>query len=380
MSASIEAAGRMADSAADEMRETRRLPDDVAEALLATGLFRAAVPTAYGGDEVALLDILDAIEEASYWDGSFGWCAMIGATTSLLSGFLPERWAQEIYGDERSWTGGYAAPVGTATMVDGGLQVSGRWSWGSGTRHCTWIGGGVRLVDDDGHATRRDDGLAAPYVFFDRADVELIDNWDVMGLHGSGSGDYTVADGFVPEGRWAVLGGAPPLATGPLYRVPFLGALALGVASVSLGLARRSVDELVALAAGKRPALSSRTLAERPVVQADVAMAEAAFESARSFVRHEVGAAWEAASAGHDFSDEQKRRIRLAATNASLRATEAVDLMYNAAGGSSVFRSSPLERVFRDAHVATQHAMIAPRLYEPIGRMRLGLPTDTSGF
>jgi alkylation response protein AidB-like acyl-CoA dehydrogenase len=128
----------------------------------------------------------------------------------------------------------------------------------------------------------------------------------------------------------------------------------------------------VALAGGKVPAGSSRSLAERPVVQAEAARAEAAFLSARSFVREAVAAA-EADPA----NPESARRIRLAATDATWRAADAVSRMYAAGGGSSIHEASPLQRVFRDVHVVTQHGMVAERTYEPLGRMALGLPTDT---
>jgi indole-3-acetate monooxygenase len=342
-------------------------------------LFQAWVPAAYGGDERTVADVLGAIEEASYWDGSFGWCAMIGATTALLSAHLPPEWARQIYGDARACTGGFALPAGRARPVEGGLVVSGTWPWGSGTDHCTWIGGGVLLVDDAGAPAARADGLIAPFVFFERDQVELLDTWDVMGLRGTGSTDYRVDEVFVPEGRWAQPQQGRPQVDGPLYRFPFLAALALGVSAVALGLARRALDELVLLAGAKKPAQSSRTLAERSVVQADVARAEVAVRSARAFVDEQVAGAWAAAESG-GLGDGDRRDLRLAATNATLQAKAAVDLMYDAAGGSAVYRTGPLERVFRDVHVATQHAMVAPRTLEVFGRVALGLPTDASTY
>jgi alkylation response protein AidB-like acyl-CoA dehydrogenase len=213
-------------------------------------------------------------------------------------------------------------------------------------------------------------------VLFERDQVRIHDTWRVAGLKGTGSNDYEVSEVFVPEGRWVDFGRAQPVVEGPLYRLPFLGALALGVAAVALGLARRAQDELVAVAGGKRPAGSTKTLAERPVVQADVARAEAARRSAAALVREALGDAWEDAAAGAPPSDELRRRLRLAATNATWQSAHAVDVMYHAAGGSSIHESSALQRVFRDVHVATQHGMVAERTLEPIGRMALGLPTD----
>ncbi|MGZ4759468.1 MAG: acyl-CoA dehydrogenase family protein, partial [Acidimicrobiales bacterium] len=210
-------------------------------------------------------------------------------------------------------------------------------------------------------------------------EVELLDTWDVMGMRATGSTDYEVHDVVVPEGRWAEPQLGRPEIDAPLYRFPFMAALALGMSAVSIGLARRACDELVDLAGAKRPAQSSRTLAERAAVQADVARAEVAHRSARAFVREQVEEAWAAAEQG-PLRQVDRRNLRLAATNATITSTRAVDLMYDAAGGSAVYRSGPLERVFRDAHVATQHAMVAPRTLEVLGRVALGLPTDPGSF
>jgi len=357
----VEAAGREASSRAVETEALRRLPDEVAAALVASGLLRAWVPARYGGGEAGALEVLDAIEALAFHDGAAGWCAMIGATTSLTAAHLTPDWAERIYGDPAAVTGGFAMPAGTARRVEGGIVVDGRWSWGSGTHHCTWIGGGARLEAE-----------GAPFVFFEREQVQIHDTWHVAGLRGTGSNDYSVSGALVPEGRWVHIGAAP-VVDGPVYRLPFLGMLALGVCSVALGLARRAQAELVELAGAKRPAGSSRTLAERPVVQAEVARAEAAWRSARAFIREVVEEA-----AGHDeVTDDDRRNLRLAATNATWVSADAVDRMYHAGGGASIHDSSALQRVFRDVHVATQHAMVAERTFEPVGRMALGLPTDT---
>jgi alkylation response protein AidB-like acyl-CoA dehydrogenase len=358
----VEAVGREAAGRADEIEHLRHLPDDLSHAIVETGFYRAWVPAVYGGAEADAMTVLDAIEALSFHDGATGWCGMIGATTSLTAAFLPPAFAQQIFGDPLAVTGGFAMPAGRGVPVEGGLLVNGRWSWGSGTQHCTWIGGGCVV-----------DGAGAPFVFFERDQVELLDTWHVAGLKGTGSTDYAVTEAFVPEGRWVHVLRAEPVVDGPLYRMPFMGLLALGVCSVALGLARRAQHELVELAGAKLPSGSNKTLAERQVVQAEVARAEAAWRSARALVREVVEEATEVG-----VSDEMKRRIRLAATDATWRSAQAVDRMYHAGGGSSIHEAHPLQRVFRDVHVATQHGMVAERTYEPVGRMALGLPTDAS--
>ncbi len=364
----------------DEIEALRRLPRDLVEQLIGTGVFRLWVAKCYGGAEGSVQDLLDAIELASYHDGSTGWCVMIGGTTALNSGHLEAEAAQLIYGDPLAVTGGFGRPAGLAVAEGNGLRVNGTWSWGSGTSHCTWIGGGVRIVDGDGEPARLADGTAAPFVYFERHAVELADNWHVAGLKGTGSVDYSVSNAFVPQGRWTSLaGGKAPVVDSPLYRFSLLGALAVGVASVTLGLATRAVDELIALGE-KKPDASSRSLAERAPVQAELAQADADVRAARAFMRETVARCWAAADTTGQMTDEDKRLLRAAANHAVNRSAATVDHCYTLAGGSAVFSSSPLQRVFRDVHTATQHAMTAPRMWEPLGRLLFGLPTSTAQF
>jgi multidrug efflux pump subunit AcrA (membrane-fusion protein) len=119
-------------------------------------------------------------------------------------------------------------------------------------------------------------------ILFPAAQVRIIDTWDVAGLRGTGSHDIAVEDRFVPAARSLSLITDRPRATGPLYAFPVFGLLALGIAGVALGIARRALDELVALAGGKTPSGSRRLLAERPVIQAEVARAEATLTQAQA--------------------------------------------------------------------------------------------------
>ncbi|MCP4003976.1 MAG: flavin-dependent monooxygenase [bacterium] len=363
----------------DEIERARQVPADIVGDLRQNGIFRLCIPKALGGAEAHALETLQVIEEIARADGSTAWVVMVGSTTALLSGYLDDGWSKQIYGsDPRVITAGVTAPNGRARRVEGGIEVTGQWQWGSGCHHADWLIGASLLVDDDGEIVLDENG--APYHFlpFLSADqVEILDTWYVHGMAGSGSTDFKVEKAFVPEGRWLRFGVSQPRLKG-LYQFPLLGFLGLGVCSISLGLARRAIDELVSLASQKVPVASTRTLRERAYVQSSVAEAEAAVRSARALLREAVESAWDAASTGDPLTVDHRLLLRLATTNASRQSARAVDLMYNAAGGSSVYESCPLGRIFRDMHVATQHIMVGPPTYELAGRVFLGLPTDTS--
>lgn len=377
----VEAARRLGPEIAARGREIEDLgtiPRDIIDAIAPSGAFRQLVPNDLGGPGTTAWDSLVAAEEFAYHDGSVGWTVAIAASSSLMASWLEDPWAEELFADPNAIAGGFAAPAGRATVVDGGLRVSGRWQWGSGTRHCTAIGGGVLIVDADGKPAPLDDGVVAPFVYFDRDDVQFVeDSWDVVGLKGSGSVDYIVEDAFIPEGRWVQIGFSPVVRDNDYSRLSFFATLGSGVGAVSVGIARRAIDELVDLAATKRPQGSRRPLAERAPIQAEVAECETQLAAAWALMEQTIQDMWTTATTGQPASLEQTRRVRAATTYATQTSAEVAGRVFRAAGGAAVYRSSPIERCFRDANVAAQHAMVAPRLMETIGRIRLGLETDT---
>jgi alkylation response protein AidB-like acyl-CoA dehydrogenase len=180
----------------------------------------------------------------------------------------------------------------------------------------------------------------------------------------------------VPQGRSVSFLTDRPRDTGALYAFPPFGLLALGIAAVASGNARAALEDFKALATAKKPGGSSRSLAERATVQADFARAEAALEAARALAEARIAAAWAQASAGNALDANARAGLRLAATHLTRTAADVVRTAYDLAGGTSVYSHHPLQRRFRDAHVATQHMMVAPPTYELAGRVLLGLPTD----
>jgi len=362
---------------ADAIEAERRLPVDLVAALAAAGIFRMGVPRELGGTELEPVAMLAVFEEIAHADGSAGWCAMIGATSGLVSGYLPIEFAREIYADPTLVTGGVFAPTGRAVAVDGGYDVTGRWAFASGSEHCAWLMGGCVVTENGAPRLLASGAPDTRMMLFPAGEVEVIDTWTASGLRGTGSHDIRVARTFVPAGRSVSLITDSPRASGTLYRFPVFGLLALGIAAVALGIARRAIDELVELARAKTPTASRRRLGERAAVQIDISGAEAAVRAARAFLVGEVERAWAVAERGA-IGLEQRTLLRLAATHATTSAARAVDAMYNAGGGTSVYATSPLQRCFRDVHVATQHMMVAPATYELVGRLLVGLETDTA--
>ncbi|MDQ6910729.1 MAG: acyl-CoA dehydrogenase family protein [Actinomycetota bacterium] len=362
---------------ASAIESAGRLPDEVLTALRASGVFGMWVPRELGGAESTPADVIDAIELLSAADGSTGWCAAVAVGTGAVAAYLPEAGAREIFSTPSTITGGSFNPAGRAIVVDGGLRVSGRWAFGSGSQHADWLCGTCLVLDEKGQPVIDDGGRPdARLVFFPTVDATIIDTWHVVGLEGTGSHDFEVTDIEVPFPRAMSLA-FDPWPTGALWRLPPMALFFSPMAAVPLGIARAAIDELVRLAQEKTPYRSAQSLAERDVVQSMVARAEALVRSAGAFLREALDEVHAAAERGQDISLHQRALVRLAVVNGSRSGTKAVDLCFEAAGSSALFRANPMQRYFRDVHVAGQHVVLAFSGLETVGRVLLGLEPDT---
>lgn len=363
-------------AAADQIERERELPRPLFEALADAGLFWLQVPRSLGGGEIDFPTFTQVVEVIARADGSTAWCISQGSTFARVSAYLRPDVARQIFTGPRVVVANGAGVPGRAVPTAGGFRVSGRWAFSSGCRHATWMSGHA-LVMDDGQPRRRPDGAPDErWALFPLGQAQFEDNWQVAGMRGTGSWQFSVADLFVPEERTAVMAIGSPYEPGPLYRLPYILVFAAGFASVSLGIARAALDDLLDLAGAKVPWRARSTLREQASVQGQVGQAEARLRSARAFLAEAVGEAWEAVASGGVLSVEQRVTLRLAATHTMHLCREVVDLVYGAAGATAIYASNPIQRRFQDMHVATQHVQARLAHYESVGRFYLGLEPD----
>ena len=362
----------------EEIEKNRFLPPDISADFARRGFYRLCVPQCYGGLEASPLTMLEVIETLATADGAAAWCVFIGATSGYVATFLTPDVAREVYGNADGLTVGVVAPRGTARRVRekgvDGFCVSGRWQWGSGIRNAQWVMGGATVMGEHGPEQTKAKTPHNRLMIIRTEQAEIIDTWHSVGLCGTGSNDFAMQDVFVPEAFSADVAFGKPVET-PLYAFPQFGLLALGIVGVSFGLARRALQEIISLAGKKTPEGAQSPLALRSHTQASIAKAEALVSSARAYVRSVVATAWDKACRDGVIDVSHRRDIRLACTHGVEAATQAIDMVTTLAGGSSVYRSNPLQRIFRDAHVATQHMMVGAPTYALAGRAFLGLPS-----
>jgi alkylation response protein AidB-like acyl-CoA dehydrogenase len=365
----------------DEIEQEQRFPPALLEELHAAGCYRMVIPRALGGLEVDPLTYLRVVELLAEGAGSVGWNLANNSIAQLVTLGLPDEGVQELYGH-----GGGTVIAGTAVQgggqgvpVAGGYRVSGRWSFGSGSRQANWMLGSFQIVDD-GKPRLSPEGRPLYWRgVFARAEAEIVaGSWDVAGLRGTGSFDWTVEDVFLPERRTMVHAGAPldnqwNRWPGVTYALPAQCWVGPHHSAVITGIARAGIDALIELAGGKTPRGRTGLLCDNPMVQDAVGRADAMLNAGRAYRSQMIAELWTTLAAGKETTLEQRARCRLAAIYAADNARAAMDLMYRHGGSTSFKRESRLAECWRDLHVVGQTVTIAPEWYPIGGRVYLGI-------
>ena len=352
-----------ADAEASDAGGTLAWPSVVA--LYQEGLLSLKAPLELGGPEVDPLLYLELIDEISYINPSAGWCTFINSTSTAWKGaFLPDTAVDQIFADGRMpISSGSVIPRGLATPVDGGWRVSGRWPFASGSGHSSWMSAGFRIVRD---------GAPGPehMVMAVRIDdVQFIDNWQVMGLKGTGSRDFVLNDHFLPEDFAFNLLSTDPRRGGALFWLGRPGFVTTDHAAFALGVARRALDEIALQAGSYQRGYLTDPIAHRGALQHDLGKCDQQLRAARALCRESLEDAWE-------FCQRQERpdRLRGACAYATDVACQVATTAFRYGGGNAIYNDRVLQRCMRDVNAAAQHFMVNTSAYDNIGQFRLGLP------
>jgi alkylation response protein AidB-like acyl-CoA dehydrogenase len=307
-------------------------------------------------------------------DASTGWSLLANASTSAFaSTYTGDDAVAAMFADGIPTHAGQFAPRGSAIAVsDDAYQVSGRYSFGSGSGHADWIGGGTLELVDGAPRMITPERPAIRAFFVPRDHVEFAGNWDVMGLVGTGSFDYVVPEQLVDSAFTFDIIGDEPQRGSPMYRIGVLGLAAIGHAGFALGVGRRALDEIAILAQTKQRLGNLSVLADQERFQYELGRHDAAMRAARALVYDAFGRAQEKLDAGHDFDMPELVPLRQATTWATDVAAEAVRFAYLSSGSDGLRNPSVLGRYFRDIHAATQHVFVDDSTIVQAGRALLG--------
>ncbi|MEU4839941.1 3-hydroxy-9,10-secoandrosta-1,3,5(10)-triene-9,17-dione monooxygenase oxygenase subunit [Nocardia testacea] len=360
--------------------ESGHVPRRTIDELQNAGVPAMLQPRRYGGSEGDPVEFYRIVREISGVCGSTGWLtAVLGAHLWHLALF--DRRAQD-----EVWAGGDSvlvssayAPAGQLVPVEGGYELTGRWKFSSGCDHPSWALLGGLLFGAEGRPV---DFMTA---LVPERDYRIQNVWDVVGMRGTASNGITVDTAFVPEHRVVrnyetaqLRGPGQQVNTGPLYRLPFATIFTYAVTVPIVGIVAGCYDSYLGeMRERVRLSLGGGRFAEDPFIQVAVARAASEVDAATLQLERNLGDLWDLARAGAELPTWMRLRSRRDQVRAGERSLEAIDLLFKAAGGSSLSRGNLIERAWRDAHAGSAHVANEPeRALALYGRGALGLPVE----
>ncbi|HEY0640191.1 MAG TPA: acyl-CoA dehydrogenase family protein [Pseudonocardiaceae bacterium] len=359
--------------------DNRRLHDEVVEAMADAGLFKLRVPKRYGGFEATTRTVVDVAAELARGDGSAAWTASVYWIPGWMVGMFPDEVQDEVYATPDVRVCGTLSPGGMATPTDGGVTLNGKWGFISGAWHAQW----QEIIA----VTPLPDGQMMPIMaLVPMSDLQIVDDWHTSGVRGSGSVTTVAQNVFVPQARIlplpAVLQGqyASVLnADSPMYRAPLLGVAAATTVGTLLGLARAANEAFLERLPGRKITYTDyEQQSEAPVTHLNVAAAALKADQA-GFHAYRVADLVDAKGlTGEPWTLLDRARSRADVGAVCSLAKESVDILNGASGASSIYSDVPIQRIGRDVHAISMHALIYPPTNNELyGRVLCGLEPNS---
>jgi alkylation response protein AidB-like acyl-CoA dehydrogenase len=352
--------------------ENRRLHDETVEALADAGLFRLRVPARHGGYEADTRTVVEVATELGRGDGATAWVASVYWIPGWMVGLFPDAVQDEIYVTPDVKVCGTLSPGGVAVPADGGYVVNGRWGFISGALHADW----QEIIA----VTPMPDGQMMPVMaLVPMADLHVVDDWHTSGLRGTGSVSTAAQDLFVPAERVIPL---PAVLTEryasmlnaslPMYdKVPLLAtAAATSVGSV-VGMAKGALDTFMDRLPDRKITYTDyASQSEAPLTHLQLAEASLTIDEAEFHAHRLAGTVDAKGAAGETWTVLERVRARADLGAVVRLGKEAVDILFAASGGSSIYNGIPIQRIARDVQAVNQHALMNPTTnYELYGRL-----------
>lgn len=353
-----------------DIEAARRLPKEVVQLLRDAGVFRMNMPKIWGGPEMTPMQQNEVIAELTRGNGSVGWCVMIGADSGIMSAYLDDDVAREMYPRLDMVQAGWYQPVGRMQKTRGGYIVNGKWAFASGCTHCDWLSAGCLLLDENGQTTPSSFGFPEWKVVMAKPEeYELIDTWHTTGLQGSGSLDYVAKDLFIPEERTFSFFDKPKR-EGILYSAP--DTYLRKMPGIPLGIARDAIDTVTKMMSEKLEVPTMRPYCEMPRVQSAIAQAEGLYGGARAYLFDSLETQWERLEQREPLTKKERADMWLARINMFQSARQIVELLFDTVGGSAIYsKKSSLDRHLRDVITISQHIVGQKKSWETVGAMLL---------
>jgi 3-hydroxy-9,10-secoandrosta-1,3,5(10)-triene-9,17-dione monooxygenase len=366
---------------AAEAEKLRRLPEANVAALKEAGIFKVLQPRRYGGYEMSLHTHIDVVAEIARGCGSTAWCLGVIHAHSWLIGSFPQQAQEECYGaNNDAVVSAVIAPRGKARASEGGYVLNGFWPFASGCEHSDWLLLGAEILDAGGAV------IDAADLLVPTKDVTIRDDWNVVGLRGTGSCSIVAKDVRVPRHRFLSLPGiiagkAPDAApqASSLYKGAAVPVLALAITPAALGMAEAALDAFKERLPAREIAYTEREIQiDSPTTHRQVADAATRIHVARLLLHRCAEDIETAAERGEMMEFTARARVRMDCAHAVRQCMEAVETLFLACGGSGVGEGNPVQRAWRDLHAVNMHGLLTLETnQEMYGRVFLGLKPNT---
>ncbi|KAB0495314.1 acyl-CoA dehydrogenase family protein [Pseudomonas vancouverensis] len=361
-----------------------RLPAETIADLEAGGLLSMTTPRQFGGPAVSVRTFLNVVAELGRADAGVAWVtALTNVTTWCAATFFGAQAAEEVFGGSKPArvTGVLSPRKAVVKKVEGGYLIEeGLWGFNSGIYHATWDMLGIPLVDANGKLV--DQGVALIPV----EQIEILNDWNVIGISGSGSSSISVKNVFVPDSRIgsvtkAIVGDYPSshLADQPLFQTACMPMLSIILAFPALGLGVAALETFL-------ETLPRRSIqyswydkqSEAPITHLQVGEASAKIDAARTLLEHHADAMDASAASGVYMDFNARAKVRRDVGYAEKLIWEAVDMLASASGGSLASTHNPMTKIWQDARIASLHGIVTPNTnFETYGRILCGMSPGT---
>jgi alkylation response protein AidB-like acyl-CoA dehydrogenase len=360
--------------------EHRRLPDDVIEALADSGILKMQAPSQYGGYESDARTLVDVHAELARGDSSAAFCVSVWSLLNWMAGLWPDEVQDEVFSVPNARVSGTLAATGTATRTSGGYLLNGSWRFNSGVLHSQWKVTAAMLTEPGKESVPITTLIPV-------ADLEIVDDWDTLGLPGSGSVTTVARDVFVPENRVIA---TMDFFTDPcksktnakkaIYQVPMLVTSTAATCGQLIGAAKYAMESFFERLPG-RPITYTSYDSQREAPITHLRVGEAALLTEEAEARaHRFADLIEAKTRTNEpWTQDERVRSRVQLGRVAQLSKNAVDIIGSAGGGSSIYRAVPISRIQRDVHAITIHALTDPTTnLELYGRLLCGLEPNTN--
>src|SRR3954449_9782001 len=351
----------------------RKIPADTIAEYHQAGILRVLQPRRFGGLQGRFSLFSRIVEELTFGCASSAWVYAVLAEHQWIIAQYPERAQIEVWGnDPLAVASSSLAPRAPATLVADGWRLSGRYPFSSGCDHAQWVilGAFLGQVGDPRHIA---------YLLVPLSEVEIVDDWQVLGLAGTGSESLVLRDVFVPEHRCVMVSdlfaGTPPGAAVhpdyPVVRAPRGFLVSYSLPPVAIALARRAL-EIVCRDLSTRLSRGVTKMADSEVVQMAVGEAAAAIDAATLALHHGRDASTDAVSSGRKIGEGEALRARRDMVYAQHQVGWAMERLCELSGARWVYDSDPLQEMRRDVMtILTHHAASRAAAFAPYGHLLL---------